>query len=421
MASPGENLRVLIVAEHASARFGGEAILPLHYFRMLRQRGVEAWLLVHGRTQPELEEYLPDQRERMHFIPDLWIHRALWAVHRRLPKRIATFSIGALSHLITQRLQRRIAKRLIREHKIDVVHEPIPVSPKLPSAMFNLGAPVIIGPMNGGMHFPPAYRQRQGTIERLFMTAGRGLASFMNRMLPGKRRARRLLVANERTKAALPASLVRTPVEILVENAVDLDLWRPPAETAASDDGKPRFAYVGALIDWKAVDILLDAFAQAHAQTPMELHVFGDGVKRAELEAQAQRLGLGDDVVFHGFTPQPEVARQLAQLDGLLLCSLYECGGAVVLEAMALGKPVVAPNWGGPTDYVDESCGILVDPVARPEYVAALSDAIQRLAGDAALRACLGHAGRRRVVEQFSWNAKIDRMLEIYASVVATR
>ena len=42
------NPRVLIVAEHASAKFGGEAILPLHYFRVLRKRGIEAWLIVHS-------------------------------------------------------------------------------------------------------------------------------------------------------------------------------------------------------------------------------------------------------------------------------------------------------------------------------------------------------------------------------------
>ena len=47
---PALKSRVLIVAEHASAKFGGEAILPLHYFRGLRRRGIEVWLIVHSRT-----------------------------------------------------------------------------------------------------------------------------------------------------------------------------------------------------------------------------------------------------------------------------------------------------------------------------------------------------------------------------------
>ena len=51
--------RVLIVAEHASARFGGEAALPLHYFRVLRNRGVPVWLVTHARTRDELSALYP--------------------------------------------------------------------------------------------------------------------------------------------------------------------------------------------------------------------------------------------------------------------------------------------------------------------------------------------------------------------------
>ena len=53
--------RVLIVSEHASVKFGGEAILPWHYFRILRRRGVEAWLVVHERTRDELISLLPEE------------------------------------------------------------------------------------------------------------------------------------------------------------------------------------------------------------------------------------------------------------------------------------------------------------------------------------------------------------------------
>jgi len=60
-------------------RFGGEAVLPLHYFRQLRQRGVEAWLVVHDRCRIELQSLLPAERERMRFVPDTAFHRALSA------------------------------------------------------------------------------------------------------------------------------------------------------------------------------------------------------------------------------------------------------------------------------------------------------------------------------------------------------
>jgi hypothetical protein len=72
--------RVLIVAEHASAKFGGEAVLPLHYFRVLRARGVETFLVVHERTREELETLFPNDRARIHYVRDTRLHVRLWAL-----------------------------------------------------------------------------------------------------------------------------------------------------------------------------------------------------------------------------------------------------------------------------------------------------------------------------------------------------
>ena len=104
--------------------------------------------------------------------------------------------------------------------------------------------------------------------------------------------------------------------------------------------------------------MLLNATARAVRRHDLELHIIGDGGIRSQLEALAGELGLGDRVVFHGFVPQDQCASLLAGIDALLLPSLYECGGAVVLEAMAMGLPVIATKWGGPADYLDEKTGI---------------------------------------------------------------
>ena len=70
MTEVGRQPRVVVVAESASAVFGGEAILPLHIFRKLRARGIEAWLVVHSRTRDELVRLMPTEVGRMRFIPD---------------------------------------------------------------------------------------------------------------------------------------------------------------------------------------------------------------------------------------------------------------------------------------------------------------------------------------------------------------
>ncbi len=116
MNGPDRTPRVLIVAESASAKFGGEAILPLHCFRKLRARGVEAWMVVHDRTRHELAGLMPAEAGRISYVPDLWLHKMACRVARFLPDRVAHFTVGYVSRLSSQIIARRIVRRLVAEH-----------------------------------------------------------------------------------------------------------------------------------------------------------------------------------------------------------------------------------------------------------------------------------------------------------------
>ena len=235
-----------------------------------------------------------------------------------------------------------------------------------------------------------------------------------------------MLVANERTRQALPTSLKHVKTRVLVENGVDLSLWtdRPMASVATQVGATTRFVYMGRLVDWKAVDILITAFAAASKNANVALTIIGDGDQRAELELLARGLDVlgsaseSGKVSFMGWKSQAECAQYLQNSDALVLTSLMECGGAVVLEAMAMGLPVIATNWGGPADYIDASCGLLITPTDRATFTRGVADALQKLANDPDMRANMGKAGRTRVEREFDWEIKVDRMLEIYRSEV---
>lgn len=406
-------MRILIVAQNASTKFGGEALLPLNYFRILRSRQIETWLVVHARTQAELTALFPEERDRMHFVPDTWLHRLLSKIGGFLPPRIGSPTFGLLSHLYTQVLQRRIVRRLVTEHQIDVVHEVTPVSAKFPSLMFGLGAPIVIGPLNAAVKFPLAFRSRQNPTIDLLIAMGYQCVDFFNRLLPGKIKAETVLVANDRTKQALPAGVQGKIIE-LVENGVDFSVWRSDSTASKQPDRQVHFVFLGRLEDWKAVDLLLEAFAAVAAQTDAVLEIIGDGDIRGELEAQTARLGIDSSVVFSGWLSQEQCALKMQQADAMVFPSLREGGGAVVLEAMAVGLPVIATNWGGPADYVNSSCGILVEPASKEGFVKGLTDAMLKLAQSPELRLSMGCAGRERVREHFDWERKVDRILEIY-------
>ncbi|HET6250153.1 MAG TPA: glycosyltransferase family 4 protein [Tepidisphaeraceae bacterium] len=403
---------MLIIAEHASAKFGGEAILPLHYFRVLRKRGIESWLIVHARTRDELAALFPSDIDRIHFIPDTKFLRRLDKLGRSLPGHLRHFTVGFIARLSSQRQARQLAKKLIAQHGITIVHQPIPVSPRESSLLYELGVPVVIGPMNGGMSYPPGFPNSQGKFAESFMRIGRMFSGVMNRLMPGKLRAAALLVANQRTANAVPKG-GRGKVITLVENGVDLSLWEP-AVRKPDPSGVTRFAFTGRLVDWKAVDILLEAFKRVAAEVPATLDILGNGPMRAAWEQLSKSLGLEDRVKFHGWVAQPQCAKTLREVDALVLPSLYECGGAVVLEAMAVGLPVIASDWGGPADYLDASSGILVPPRSRQQFIEDLAAAMLKLARSPELRDEMGIAGRQRVEEAFDWERKVDRILQIY-------
>jgi len=403
------SLRVLIVAEHASTRMGGEAMLPCHYFSGLRARGIDAFLIVHERTRAELESLFPMELDRIRFVPDKLLQKIFFQCGRLLPRRISEATFGLANQLLTQLSQRAIARSLASSGS--VVHQPIPVSPRFPSLLWNVGSPVIIGPMNGGMEFPPAFKNTEPLLSRISIPLGRAFTGVMNALLPGKKRAAVLLVANRRTRAALPAGAHHNVFE-LAENGVDLTQWSAdPAAIVA-----PNFVFAGRLVAWKALELTLHALAY----TPeASLDVIGDGPMLSRWKKLVSELGLEKRVTFHGWLSQPECARIIASSTALVLPSLYECGGAVVLEAMAMARPVIATAWGGPLDYLDDSCGILIEPTSHKALVDGFAAAMQRLLLAPEMANRLGAAGREKVIAHFDWEKKIDAMLEIYASLAA--
>jgi glycosyltransferase involved in cell wall biosynthesis len=172
---------------------------------------------------------------------------------------------------------------------------------------------------------------------------------------------------------------------------------------------------MGRLVDWKALPIVFEAMRRVPRAT---LEVIGDGTMRPIWQQEAERLGLGSRVHFHGWQSQQECAQSLAGATALVLPSLYECGGAVVLEAMAMARPVIATAWGGPADYLDSETGFLIPAVSREAMIAGFADAMQRLIDDPELAARMGAAGREKLLAQFTWHMKIDRILEIYESAI---
>jgi glycosyltransferase involved in cell wall biosynthesis len=181
--------------------------------------------------------------------------------------------------------------------------------------------------------------------------------------------------------------------------------------------GRPCFLFLGQLVERKGLSVLVDAIARSDLDFDFWL-VGGDwdepGYPRAVRE-QVARLGLGDRV--HLENHRPDAVALITACDALVLPSLSDARPRCVIEAMFLGRPVIATTVGGiPTLVEDGVTGALVSP-SDPQ---ALANAIGRLAASEELRRRLGDAGRRRAQAEFRPERTAQRYVELYRRLAAT-
>ena len=200
--------------------------------------------------------------------------------------------------------------------------------------------------MNGGMHFPPDYINYDSRLVRAFnRTASRAAPSSITCSAAS---ATPTSSSSPTPAHKPPCQCANANIKTLVENGVDLHLWQPKTYPDAPAPPQPtRFLFAGRLVDWKGVDILIDATARA-PPVPLQLEIVGEGKLPHALEARVAELNLGNTITFTGWISQPDLARRMSAADVFVLPSLRECGGAVILEAMASALPTIALNWGGP-------------------------------------------------------------------------
>jgi glycosyltransferase involved in cell wall biosynthesis len=152
----------------------------------------------------------------------------------------------------------------------------------------------------------------------------------------------------------------------------------------------PAIIAVGRLADAKNYPLLLAALAIVRQRVPARLFILGEGEREAELRELANRLNLGDAVVFCGFQRNPW--KYIARADVFALSSRYEGFGNVLVEAMACGVPVVATSSSGTREIVSVGIdGLLVDR----HDPAALAAALERVLADEGLHGRMSQAARQ--------------------------
>ena len=216
----------------------------------------------------------------------------------------------------------------------------------------------------------------------------------------------------------------------VVHNGIDTDFYRPVEETdvldrLGVDRARPSVAFVGRITRQKGVPHLLRAALKLDPD--IQLILLAGAADTPDLAREtdelvvrlrAERTGV---VLVSEMLPREDV-RQVLTHASLFCCpSVYEPLGIVNLEAMACSTAVVASAVGGIPEVVEDGVtGVLVpyDANQPAEFEAGLAKAINTVAGDAALAASMGRAGRRRAVAEFGWDAVAAQTVDVYRSAL---
>lgn len=325
-------------------------------------------------------------------------------------------------------LDPRAAARLVgftRREAITLVHSHN-VTSNLYGLLLSLLRPKLVHVVHVHAHFQQILLESQRSrVKRYLLLQGNALAL---------RACDRIIANSESVKAFLAGYGARPEKIVVVPNGVDASrlaeaarlacphvaaLKAPPGAGAVGAANGRRGKLVGAfgrLAPVKNYPLFLEAARIVLESEPATFVIAGDGPERNELGRLASRLGIAERVHFTGWLQNPYPL--LASMDVVVLTSIAEGFGLVLVEAMALGRPVITTPAGGVQEIVrDGETGIVV-PAPDP---ASLAAAILRLLRDPSLGHALGTRGREVARAEFSDQAMCDRAERVYASALERR
>jgi glycosyltransferase involved in cell wall biosynthesis len=221
----------------------------------------------------------------------------------------------------------------------------------------------------------------------------------------------------------LPAAVVRSGRAEIVHNGIVTGDYEPAGRRAAlraligAPEGDPLIGVVGRLSLEKGCLEMIEAFAAVAATVPSaRLAVVGEGPLGDAVRARVAAAGLEARVHFPGH--QRDMRGMYEAIDVLFSPSRTEGISNVILEAMTMGRPVVATRVGGTPEIVEDGVSGLLVPSGASTAMAA---AIARVCRDSGLAARLADGGRARIAEHFDFGARMRREEAFYERILATR
>jgi glycosyltransferase involved in cell wall biosynthesis len=278
--------------------------------------------------------------------------------------------------------------------------------------------PFVLGPLNGGLKWPPAFRQELAR-EREWLTYVRDAYRHLPYNASTYRRAAAILAGFPHTIADLPPTCRDRTIDF-AEVGYNPALFGPP-NTPRQPGERLTLLYVGRLVPYKCPDVAVGAMAACPALRRHQLRIVGDGPELARLQAMVREHQLESCVTFVGRVDQAGVGHEMRSADLLVFPSIRELGAGVIVEAMGTGLPCAVVDYGAPGALVDHDRGLKVPLGTKEAITAALAQGLETLVDDRPRIARLGQAAQAYVEAHYTWDARARFIVETYRWVLGQR
>jgi len=412
--------RILLSAYQCGPDMGSVSMIGWQWYaRLAKQAPVT--LVTHIRNHRSLTEAgAPLPNTEIIYIDTEWFAAPLHKLTLKLfpHSEHAVFLLSSLDFYLYDWVSvRKLKKRQKKQKCWDIVHVVTPVSPTTATRLHTLDIPLLLGPWNGGIktlkQFSHIMRQDASWVYWV-----RALGRIPSALWGSTRKAAAILVANTVTKETI-APRYHSHCVAMLENGVDMTIFKPAPWIGAPSKNKAlKLIFVGRLLPFKALPLLLDAVAYMknhHPDYPVELTVIGDGALSFLWQHHAKKLNLNKEITWYGMADHDEVVKKIHQSHVLCLPSIRESGGAVLLEAMACARPVIAVDFGGPKDVVNNKVGCLVSAENDASVVSGFVHAFLDIFAQPDKWKERGEVGRQQAEKYYSWESKINYTMKLYS------
>ena len=419
-------MRILLSCYYFSPYRGGEAAVGWQYATGLARLGHEVTVL-YG----DLAGSMPMKADVERYSKETGLPANLTAVHvppgaaarfiHDLHAKPGLFFLYYPAYRLWQQANLREASRLHAAKPFDLAHHLTIIGYREPGYLWKLGIPFVWGPINGAATLPWGFVAGLGWKGRYQHTL-RNTLNWLQMRLPSRSRkaaagAAKIWAVTEEDRRMVE-EIWGFPVETMIETGAN------PSDEGAirkRETGEPlQLVWCGILEARKSLHLVLRAMAALPEGTSCKLHVIGDGAERKEWQSLAEGLGLGQRVEWHGRVTHAEVQALMSAGHALIHSSVKEGTPHVVLEAMALGMPVICHDACGMGVAVDETSGLKVPMRDPATSVSGFRDAILRLCDEPDLLPKLSQGALDRA-SLLTWDNKVKQVAATYQHILTRK